>query len=95
MGYLSYLGLITIVVIWVCTGLAFLSVLASALAPNVKDRTSFALGCLNYSAIAISLLLVVQTTWGFVCEGGKQRQADLSNTLVTMMARVSAWDLVT
>ncbi|KAF2740916.1 hypothetical protein EJ04DRAFT_507371 [Polyplosphaeria fusca] len=80
----SGLGLTTIVIGWVLSGLAILLMLATVLHLRrfVRPHDLF-----NLTALIVGLLVVSQTTWAIISEGQGQHQDKLANRQIAMVAK--------
>ncbi|KAF2794523.1 hypothetical protein K505DRAFT_241944 [Melanomma pulvis-pyrius CBS 109.77] len=87
MASLSHLGLITVIITWILTCLAFISILSSVYLLVVITKKFAIHDYLNLLAFLIGLLLVVQTTWAVVAEGEGNSQFNLTNHQVSLIAK--------
>jgi hypothetical protein len=85
---LSDLGRVTIIVTWIATGLAFLSVMAVVAYFLIEKKKPRWEDWVHFLAFAIGILLVGQNTWAIVVEGEGEKQSTLSNHQVDTIAKV-------
>lgn len=95
MGAISRRGVVTIIVVWVLTIIALVSIVAFALwrtqSPNRKQYFQKALRPAEYIiivAFGIGFLLSGHITWAMVLEGSKENQEDFSASQVNVIAKV-------
>ncbi|PVI03443.1 hypothetical protein DM02DRAFT_251259 [Periconia macrospinosa] len=99
MANLTPLGRTTIIVSWVATTLAFIS-LALSLASHIHVRRSLAITeYLTYAAFLIGVILIAQNTFAILVEGQAEHQTQLRDSQINTLAKSillheALWSLV-
>jgi hypothetical protein len=88
MAPVNSLAFTTLVLSWLFVGLACLSVAAILTSTIINSHSIRTSEIFLVASLVVGIVLVAQTTWAIVDEGGGKHQRELSNRRISELAKV-------